>query len=36
VFLFMTAPVSAYILAKAAMHMGVRTVENTQGKPWDQ
>ncbi|AHI28367.1 Na+/H+ antiporter subunit G [Marinobacter similis] len=36
VFLFMTAPVSANILAKAAMHIGVRTVDNTEGKPWDQ
>ncbi|WP_417566404.1 Na+/H+ antiporter subunit G [Marinobacter sp.] len=36
VFLFMTAPVSANILAKAAMHMGVRTMEGTEGKPWDQ
>ncbi|MBC7183858.1 MAG: Na+/H+ antiporter subunit G [Marinobacter sp.] len=36
VFLFMTAPVSANILAKAAMHMGVRTMEETEGKPWDQ
>lgn len=36
VFLFMTAPVSANILAKAAMHIGVQTVENTRGNPWDQ
>jgi multicomponent K+:H+ antiporter subunit G len=36
VFLFMTAPVSANILAKAAMHIGVRTMEETKGKPWDQ
>lgn len=36
VFLLMTAPVSANILAKAAMHIGVRTMENTEGKPWDQ
>lgn len=36
VFLFMTAPVSANILAKAAMHMGVKSMENTRGKPWEQ
>ncbi|MDK9557072.1 Na+/H+ antiporter subunit G [Marinobacter sp. M216] len=36
VFLFMTAPVSANILAKAAMHIGVSTVNNTRGKPWEQ
>lgn len=36
VFLFMTAPVSANMLAKAAMHIGVKTVEGTEGKPWEQ
>jgi len=36
VFLFMTAPVSANILAKAAMHIGVSTMVETEGKPWDQ
>lgn len=36
VFLFLTAPVSANMLAKAAMHIGVKTMENTRGKPWDQ
>lgn len=36
VFLFMTAPVSANILAKAAMHIGVKTMEGTEGKPWEQ
>ncbi|MBD3640707.1 MAG: Na+/H+ antiporter subunit G [Marinobacter sp.] len=36
VFLFMTAPVSANILAKAAMHIGVRTMDGTEGKPWEQ
>lgn len=36
VFLFMTAPVSANILAKAAMHIGVKTAENTEGQPWEQ
>ena len=33
VFLLMTAPVSANILAKAAMHSCVKTMENTEGKP---
>ncbi len=36
VFLFMTAPVSANILAKAAMHIGVPTMDKTEGNPWDQ
>lgn len=36
VFLFMTAPVSANMLAKAAMHIGVKTVKNTEGSPWHQ
>ncbi|MDY6841165.1 MAG: Na+/H+ antiporter subunit G [Pseudomonadota bacterium] len=36
VFLLMTAPVSANILAKAAMHIGVKTTEHTRGHPWDQ
>jgi len=36
VFLLMTAPVSANMLAKAAMHIGVKSMENTQGNPWDQ
>lgn len=36
VFLFLTAPVSANILAKAAMHIGVATMDNTGGKPWEQ
>jgi multicomponent K+:H+ antiporter subunit G len=36
VFLLMTAPVSANILAKAAMHIGVSTMKETEGKPWDQ
>ena len=35
-FLFMTAPVSANFLAKAAMHLKVNTAENTRGQPWDQ
>ncbi|MBR9871352.1 MAG: Na+/H+ antiporter subunit G [Gammaproteobacteria bacterium] len=36
VFLFMTAPVSANMLAKAAMHMGVKSMKGTQGNPWEQ
>lgn len=36
VFLFMTAPVSANILAKAAMHIGVDRTEQTRGNPWEQ
>ncbi|MDO6442666.1 MULTISPECIES: Na+/H+ antiporter subunit G [unclassified Marinobacter] len=36
VFLLMTAPVSANMLAKAAMHIGVETVKDTKGKPWEQ
>ncbi|MDX1457508.1 MAG: Na+/H+ antiporter subunit G [Marinobacter sp.] len=35
-FLFLTAPVSANILAKAAMHIGVERMPETRGKPWDQ
>lgn len=36
VFLFLTAPISANMLAKAAMHLEVDRVEGTRGKPWDQ
>ncbi len=36
VFLFLTAPVSANILAKAAMHLGVDRTPQTRGNPWDQ
>ena len=35
-FLFMTAPVSANFLAKAAMHLEDKTTENTRGQTWDQ
>lgn len=35
-FLFITAPVSAHMLAKAAMQQRVKYIEKTQGKPWDQ
>lgn len=34
-FLFITAPVSAHILAKAAMQQRLKLVERTQGKPWE-
>lgn len=34
-FLFMTAPVSANMLAKAAMHERLKRVERTRGKPWE-
>ncbi|HTN32896.1 MAG TPA: Na+/H+ antiporter subunit G [Marinobacter sp.] len=36
VFLFITAPVSANILAKAAMHLEVKTTDDTRGRPWGQ
>ncbi|MFN3580034.1 MAG: Na+/H+ antiporter subunit G [Pseudomonas sp.] len=34
-FLFMTAPVSANMLAKAAMHQRLKRVERTRGEPWE-
>lgn len=34
-FLFITAPVSAHMLAKAAMQQKLPAVEQTRGKPWD-
>jgi len=34
-FLFITAPVSAHMLAKAAMQQKLETIERTRGKPWD-
>ena len=36
VFLFITAPVSAHILAKAGMHGEVRKEPRTRGEPWKQ
>ncbi|WP_166254533.1 Na+/H+ antiporter subunit G [Marinobacter salicampi] len=36
VFIVMTAPVSANLLAKAAMHLQVRTTDDTRGNTWDQ
>jgi multicomponent K+:H+ antiporter subunit G len=35
-FLFITAPVSAHMLAKAAMQQKLRISEQTRGKPWEQ
>lgn len=32
-FLFITAPVSAHLLAKAALHLGVRSIPGTPGEP---
>ena len=32
-FLFITAPVSAHMLAKAALHLRMRAVERTRGTP---
>lgn len=34
-FLFITAPVSAHIVAKAALHLRLAAVEKTKGKPWE-
>jgi multicomponent K+:H+ antiporter subunit G len=33
-FLFITAPVSAHIVAKAALHIKLHCIDRTQGKPW--
>lgn len=33
-FLFITAPISAHMVAKAALHMRLPFVERTKGKPW--
>lgn len=35
-FLFITAPVSAHIVSKAALHLKLACVERTRGKPWEQ
>jgi multicomponent K+:H+ antiporter subunit G len=35
VFLFITAPVSAHLLAKAAMQQRVPVERGTKGRPWD-
>ena len=34
-FLFLTAPVSAHMLSKAAMQQKLPAVEQTRGQPWD-
>lgn len=34
-FLFITAPVSAHMLSKAAMQKKVKLFERTRGQPWD-
>lgn len=34
-FLFITAPVSAHMLSKAAMQQKLPVTEQTRGKPWD-
>ncbi|TGG96039.1 Na+/H+ antiporter subunit G [Natronospirillum operosum] len=33
-FLFITAPVSSHMMAKVALHTGVKFVDHTQGRPW--
>lgn len=33
-FLFITAPVSAHIATKAALHLKIEAVERTKEKPW--
>lgn len=35
-FLFITAPISANFLAKAAMHLRIVPFEGTRGNTWDQ
>ncbi|MGE6790842.1 multisubunit potassium/proton antiporter, PhaG subunit [Pseudomonas guineae] len=35
-FLFITAPVSAHMLAKAAMQQKLHINKETRGKPWEQ
>ncbi|SDF24159.1 Na+/H+ antiporter subunit G [Pseudomonas seleniipraecipitans] len=34
-FLFITAPVSAHMLAKSAMQQKVKLLDRTRGRPWD-
>ncbi|MDX1634228.1 MAG: Na+/H+ antiporter subunit G [Marinobacter sp.] len=36
IFLFLTAPVSANMLSKAAMHIRAKADEDTRGNLWDQ
>jgi multicomponent K+:H+ antiporter subunit G len=35
-FLFITAPVSAHMLAKAGMHLKIGRHPGTRGEPWEQ
>lgn len=35
-FLFITAPVSAHLLAKAALQQKLKLSQQTRGKPWEQ
>jgi multicomponent K+:H+ antiporter subunit G len=35
-FLFLTAPVSAHLLAKAGMHGEEKLAPGTRGRPWEQ
>lgn len=34
VFLFITAPISAHMMAKAARHLGLKQVAATRNRPW--
>lgn len=36
IFLFMTAPVSAQMMAKAGIHQRLSRSEHTQGRPWEK
>ena len=36
VFLFVTAPVSAHMLARAAIQQKLPLIQRTQGRPWDE
>lgn len=36
VFLFLTTPVSAHLLARAAMHRNLPRTPGTRGRPWGQ
>lgn len=36
IFLFITAPTSANLMAQAAMHLQLKRVKQTKGEPWEQ
>ncbi|WP_150302952.1 Na+/H+ antiporter subunit G [Pseudomonas saliphila] len=36
IFLFITAPTSANLMAQAAMHLQLKRVKQTKGEPWQQ